>query len=210
MTIGTATYDDGTGAADYNLIWDNDNNGNSVVWLDYSNDKASWYDQKSWASGLNASGVLSYNIHPGFSVEWGANAWRLPDILTDFGAGYNRTASEMGHLYYNELGLKSYIDRGNKFVTLDGLKVSDFDNLIADLYWYLNEEVEDFGGHIGSSYNFGMNDGVQFYEYNDNTRYGLSVRNAHISAVPEPGAFWLVGIGLACLISMGVRNRKHT
>lgn len=31
--IGTATYQSNS----YNLIWDDDNNGNSVIWLDYTN-----------------------------------------------------------------------------------------------------------------------------------------------------------------------------
>ncbi len=34
-TIGTAQFN-GVGD-EYNLIWDNDNNGNSVIWLDYIN-----------------------------------------------------------------------------------------------------------------------------------------------------------------------------
>ena len=41
-TIGTASYNDGTGSADYNLIWDDNNNGNSVVWLDYANSAPNW------------------------------------------------------------------------------------------------------------------------------------------------------------------------
>ncbi len=42
MTIGTAAY----GGSDYNLIWDDNNNGNSVVWLDYTNDRTNWGAQK--------------------------------------------------------------------------------------------------------------------------------------------------------------------
>ncbi len=68
MTIGTATYDDGTGAADYNLIWDDDNNGNSVIWLDYTNGTANWNGQDTWALGLG--GELTYNIDPGYTITW--------------------------------------------------------------------------------------------------------------------------------------------
>ncbi len=47
ITIGTATYS----GSDYNLIWDDDNNGNSVVWLDYTNSGVNWGSQNTWASG---------------------------------------------------------------------------------------------------------------------------------------------------------------
>lgn len=53
VTIGTAGYDsDGSGTIEsdenYNLIWDDDNNGNSVVWLDYTNDYDNRSNQVSW------------------------------------------------------------------------------------------------------------------------------------------------------------------
>ena len=51
--IGTATYDDGTGGQEYNLIWDDDNNGKSVVWLDYTHPGDTWNNQMAWAASLN-------------------------------------------------------------------------------------------------------------------------------------------------------------
>ncbi len=96
MTIGTATYS----GSDYNLIWDDDNNGNSVVWLDYTNAATIWDNQNTWVSGLNDAGVLSYNIDPGYAITWNGD-WRLPttpDAPTSFGTG--NTDSEMGHLFH--------------------------------------------------------------------------------------------------------------
>ncbi|MCP4368694.1 MAG: hypothetical protein GY797_11375, partial [Deltaproteobacteria bacterium] len=107
-TIGTAAY----GGSDYNLIWDDNNNGNSVVWLDYTNDLTDWQSQKDWALGLG-SAITSYNIDPGYAVTWADADWRLPTTVDGpyvFGydgtttGGYNITNSEMGHLYYDELG----------------------------------------------------------------------------------------------------------
>lgn len=60
-TIGTATYDDGTGSKNYNLIWDDNNKGNSVIWLDYSNALTNWTAQKAWAAGLDSN--LTYNLN---------------------------------------------------------------------------------------------------------------------------------------------------
>lgn len=54
-TIGTASYDDGSGSANYNLIWDDNNNGNSVVWLDYTNALGYWSDQNAWTAGLDSA-----------------------------------------------------------------------------------------------------------------------------------------------------------
>jgi hypothetical protein len=42
-TTGTATHN----GSNYNLIWDDDNNGNSVVWLDYTNDALTWSEQNA-------------------------------------------------------------------------------------------------------------------------------------------------------------------
>ena len=112
-TIGTATY----GGSDYKLIWDNDNNGNSVIWLDYTNADLPWQDQVDWATGLDSS--LTYNIDPLYSISWDDSTWRLPATVDGpyvWGydgtttAGYNITSSEMGHLYYTELGNLAYCD----------------------------------------------------------------------------------------------------
>lgn len=75
--IGTATYNNGSEYKDYNLIWDDDNNGKSLVWLDYTNAVQYWADQMAWAAGLNTSGTLTYNLDPQYTVTWTGD-WRLP------------------------------------------------------------------------------------------------------------------------------------
>ncbi len=106
-TIGAATYN----GADYNLIWDDDNNGNSVVWLDYSSARADWDSQVSWAAGLGDALVI--NLFEGYTVAWDDSSWRLPTTVDGPGVygydgttttGYNITTSEIGHLFYEELG----------------------------------------------------------------------------------------------------------
>ncbi|MCK4378317.1 MAG: hypothetical protein KAW01_03190 [Deltaproteobacteria bacterium] len=87
VTIGTAQFS-GMGP-EYNLIWDDDNNGNSVVWLDYRSGALNWSSQNNWAAGLDSS--LTYDIDPAsWSVDWGVNSWRLPSALG---------GSEMSHLF---------------------------------------------------------------------------------------------------------------
>ena len=121
VTIGTATYF----GLDYKLIWDDDNNGKSVVWLDYSHQEDTWASQNDWAALL--SGDLTINLYPGYCVAWDDPTWRLPasknshytpydpsifgyegdpnnDGIYNYIIGYNLANSEFGHLYYEELG----------------------------------------------------------------------------------------------------------
>jgi len=206
-TIGTATYGD----SNYNLIWDNDNNGNSVVWLDYSNQSIGWSDQNAWAAALNTT-ITSYNINPGFTVDWGSSAWRLPSTVDgkysygvngNTSGGYNITTSEMGHLYYTELGNPGYLDTSGNNQSEYGLtNTGDFEHLIADWYWSGTEYAED----PSSAWGFGMSYGVQANYFKDYPHYGLAVRSGQVSAVPVPGAIWLLGSGLIGLL--GIRRRR--
>lgn len=210
VVIGTATYAE----SEYNLIWDDDNNGNSVVWLDYT------YTQSenilSWVESLDSA--LTYNIDPAYTVDWGTNSWRLPETVdgeynfhwdgTTTG-GYNITNSEMGHLFYGELGNIGYfgID-GTLFPTDWGLNnTGDFENLTASLYWstqYLN--------YLGAIWGFDMNLGCQSWFTKSNYGCGLAVRMGQISViqtgepVPVPGAFRLFGIGLITLSALQRKN----
>ncbi len=190
-TIGTATY----GGLDYNLIWDKDNNGNSIVWLDYTNDAINWYSQKAWAAGLDSS--ITYNIDPGcFTVAWDDAAWRLPSTGSS-NAGYDQTTSEMGDLFYNDLGLSG---SSTTTTTAEQLNATNFDNLIAGQYWSGTEYSSNSG------WVFIMKNGYQGGDPKDNSHCGLAVRGGQVSAVPVPGAIWLLGSGLLGLL--GIRRRR--
>ena len=213
-TIGTATYN----GSEYNLIWDNDNNGNSVVWLDYTNDSNSWENQVGWASSLNGTGVLIYNIDSAYTVEWGTGSWRLPSTVdgTYVGgydgtttAGYNITTSEMGHLYYVELGNLGYKDTSGNNQSGYGLtETGDFENLISLWYWSGTEYADD----TSNAWHFRMGVGYQLKLDKTNDYYGLAVRSGQVSlssvpvagsVVPVPGSVLLLGAGLFGLAAAG-------
>lgn len=87
------------------------------------NSVANWTAQNAWAAGLNGGGVLAYNINPGYTVTWNGN-WRLPTTVDGpwvWGydgtttAGYNITTSEMGHLFYTELGNQGYYNTSGEY-----------------------------------------------------------------------------------------------
>jgi len=208
-TIGTAQFG-GTGTA-YNLIWDDNNNGNSVVWLDYSK-TGSWYTQTSWASGLDSA--LTINLE-GYTVDWGMNSWLLPTTVDGYytygydgttTGGYNITSSEMGHLYYEELENLGYYDKSGTFQSGYGLQnTGEFNNLIASWYWSGTEYADD----QDNAWYFYMVGGDQNGHYKPGNGYGLAVRSGQVSAVPVPGAIWLFGTGLAGLSVLKKRKKGN-
>jgi hypothetical protein len=215
VAIGTATY----AGSEYNLIWDDDNNGNSVVWLDYT------YTQSdnilSWVESLDSA--LTYNISPAYAVDWGTNSWRLPETVDgeyDFNwdgtstGGYNITNSEMGHLFYEELGNIGVCNTdGDRLLSGYGLtNTGVFENLIASLYW--STQYENYSGAI---WGFNMKLGNQLWFVKGMYGYGIAVKTAQVSVVqtdppgtvvPVPGTFGLFGLGLIALSALQIKKQS--
>lgn len=189
-TIGTATY----GGADYNLILDDDNHGNMVVWLDYTQAPAPWSTQNSWAATLDAA--LTINTF-GYDIDWGDSSWRLP---TGF------PAKEFDDLWANEFGF--VFGQGaaaNGSYTTDELNRDGFTNLTASSYYWTSTYY-----YGGDARNYFLAHG---YENIWGAQYwgsGLAVHTVNSSDVlptPVPGAFILFGSGL---LGLGVVKRKKT
>jgi hypothetical protein len=204
ITIGTANY----GGMDYKLIYDDDDTGHGgggLVWLDYTHSGDTWWNQRDWASGLGAS--LTVTLDPGYTDIDLSTGWRLPDTVDgtimyghkgdpdndgvyDYTGGYNLANSEMGHLYYAELGNLGWVDTdGNQHQPGWGLtNTGDFDNLIADWYWSGTE----YAGDPGLAWGFHLDHGHQGRAEKDSvspslSRYGLAVHSGNVSvALPSP------------------------
>lgn len=189
--VGVATYN----GNEYNLIYEDDQ---GLIWLDYSNRAGGGWDYYiNWASGLNASGVLTYSLNPGVSVSW-AGDWRLPktvDGARHYGydgsttAGFNITTSELGHLYYKSLGnLGHYDSRGQKLSGWGseagwGLKKKGpFTNLYPDSYWS-NTEYSIYDQHAWSfSLAFGSQSNKAYKALN--TFSAIAVRPGNVVSAP--------------------------
>jgi hypothetical protein len=197
--IGTATYL----GSNYNLIYEDDQ---KLIWLDYTNGGANWQSQMDWATGLNVSGVLAYDLNPGLNVTWSGD-WRLPstvDVITAL--GYNITTSEMGHLYYVSLGNLGYYDTTGTFQPGYGLTNKGPFNKLWTFYYWSGTELSLLRGN---AYAFSFGSGHQGYGCEVGGYYdALAVRPGEVSAVPVPTSVLLLGSGLLGLVGFRRKFKK--
>jgi hypothetical protein len=194
ITIGTATY----GGNNYNLIYDKDSPFGSIVWLDYSTSTATWWVLRDWAAVLDKN--LTYNIDPAYNITWSGD-WRLPstvdgpfelsyDGTTSY--GYNNTSSELGHLFYTELGNKGKYNTSGSLQTGSGLtKYGQFQNLLASWYWSGTVVVAGNPPYTHHAWAFGARDdlpGLQSIDQYEDSGYVrvLAVRSGQVTVPAQP------------------------
>lgn len=138
----------------------------------------SWPDAKAWAAGLSVGGITG---------------WRLPTADTSC-AGYNCNHSEMGHLFYDELGGKAGfpVPSSSSFFSNIREYFGGFDHF----YWTSTEFTPDLGwifyfanGHQGW--------GIDIPHYG----FAWAVHDGDVGAglVPEPEMYAMMSIGLLAL-----------
>lgn len=188
-TIGTATY----GSTDYNLILDDSNNGNKVVWLDYTNNWTNWAAQNSWAPTLDSA--LTINTF-GYDIDWGDSSWRLP---TGF------PTKEFDDLWTNEFGLSPGQGSGtNGNYTTEELKKEGFTHLTADSYYWTSTSYDSTYARY-----YSLHGGLEAIWQKKYSGYGLAIHTVNsvdTMPTPVPGAIWLLGSGLIGLV--GLRRKK--
>ena len=157
--------------------------------------KMTWSQAMTWADGLTYGGYTD---------------WRLPTTVqpdatcSDQSAGsngYNCTGSEMGHLFYTELGGTA----GSSILISADPDLALFTNVEVAHFWSGTEYAPDTTA--GSAWYFDFGFGIQYANANKaSSLYAWAVRPGDVAAVPVPAAAWLFGSGLLGLI--GVARRK--
>jgi hypothetical protein len=141
----------------------------------------------SWWGGIAFTNYLN-------SINYaGSNQWRLP--TSNAISGYNGTAgNELGQLFYSELSGTA----GNNIPN-----TPTFTNEQAYAYWSGTE----YASNPGFAWIFVTTNGSQDHVSKLNQGYAWAVSPGQVSAVPVPGAVWLMGTGLLGLL--GLKRRGH-
>lgn len=180
------------------LLYDTDLN---ITWLANANLAASIYPEspvhsagtmrydlaQSWITNLNAIDYLGYH-------DWRLPTTLQPDVTCQYLSSYgnNCSGSEMGHLFYKELGGVA----GQSIQTTHNANYNLFKNLQPFVYWSsTGYRVEPYYGFEHAWY-FGFGDGYQSTIRMPNELYALAVRSGPVAVVPVPGTGLLLGSGL--------------
>ena len=194
LTTAEAYYDNATG-----LTWLADANYSQTSGYD-ADGLMSWANAKAWTAGLDVSGFTG---------------WRLPDTvqpdatcdIQSSGVSYgdNCTGSEMGNLFYTELGGVA----GSSIATTHNANYDLFSNVQANFYrsateWSLNNSYA-WGLHFGTGYQSQPNKTSAYYAWAVQT----GDIGAAVSTVPVPAAVWLFGSGIIGLMGFAKRKSLH-
>lgn len=163
-------------------LQDRDLDGDTVVDAFYDTDL-----DITWLRDANVNGLMAW----AGAVAWadgysfaGYEDWRLP--TSDACTGYDCTGSEMGHLWYLELGNPAGGPPNN---------LGSFQNLQYDRYWS-GTEYAPIPGYALAFYTYY---GLQFATSGGFAFYAMAVRDGDVAVVPEPATYALLLSGLTAL-----------
>lgn len=179
-----------TASAAQGALQDRDLDGDTVVDAFYDTDL-----DITWLRNADVNGLMTWDAAvawaDGFSFA-GYDDWRLPMADTSC-YPLNCTGSEMGHLWYVELGNSA----GSMTNT------GDFQNLYSFYYWTGTESAS----LPGYAWIFATQDGAQGITPKSGALYAMAVRPGDVPAVPEPQTYALMLAGLTALL--GLRRRAR-
>ena len=141
-----------------------------------------WFGAQAWANNLSLGGYTD---------------WSLPTTVPAL-SGYNQKGSQMGDLFYTQLGGVSH----TSITTTHNANYNLFTNVQSSVYG------------LGSEYAPNPYYAWYFDTYGGQNRtsklsqlYAWAVRPGDVAAVPVPAAFWLFGSAMIGL--MGLKRRGN-
>jgi hypothetical protein len=196
LTLGNAQaalFDRGGG-----LLYDDVLN---VTWLaDANYAKTSGYDADGMMTWAKANTWAANLVHGGY------DDWRLPTALNQNLTGpcvnANCTNSEMGHMFYNNLGASAFRS------ILSGTNAANLaliTHLQSSTYW----SGTAFAPIPASAWHFDANYGYQSYQFQHYEYYAWAVRPGDVAApIPEPETYAMMLAGLG-LLGLTAKRRKQ-
>ena len=160
----------------------------------------------SWTSNANINGPMTWteaNTWANTLVINGDGDWRLP--TSDQCIGFNCTGSEMGNLFYNELGSYNIVigGGGSSSTFTPNSNYNLFSNFQSS-YWSSTISARN---PTANAMTFLPITGQQGDGFVLDNRYALAVHVGNVAAVPEPGAWALMASGLGL---MGFLAKRHS
>jgi|CXWL01.1.fsa_nt_gi hypothetical protein len=173
-----------------------------ITWLaDANYAQTSGYDSDGWMN-FSAANTWAAGLSYG-----GYDDWRLPTALNQDGtgpcSGFNCISSEMGHMFYNNLGAAA---GSSVLAGTDTANLALFTNLQSDVYWSGTVYAPD---PASLAWGFGTFNGSQGGTSQNNEFYAWAVRPGDVAAaIPEPETYAMLLAGLGLLGGVAKWRRR--